>query len=137
MYMVSRRTALVGSASAALASTLPAFADDRSALARESVMLVAPPFIHAHEQATREPPKIIEVKLVAQERPVVIDEDGTTLQAMTFDGSIPGPMMVVHEGDYVEVTLVNPSTNVLVHNIDLHAATGGPRRRLAHAGQSR
>ena len=28
--------------------------------------------------------------------------------AMTFNGSIPAPLMVVHEGDYVEVTLVNP-----------------------------
>ena len=27
---------------------------------------------------------------------------------MTFNGSMPGPMMVVHEGDYVELTLVNP-----------------------------
>jgi nitrite reductase (NO-forming) len=124
MYMVSRRTALVGTASAALASTLPASADDGTNLSRESVKLVAPPFIHAHEQATREPPKIIEFKLVAQEKPVVIDEDGTTLQAMTFDGSIPGPMMVVHEGDYLELTLVNPETNLMAHNIDFHASTG-------------
>ena len=28
---------------------------------------------------------------------------------MTFNGSMPGPLMVVHEGDYVEVTLVNPT----------------------------
>jgi nitrite reductase (NO-forming) len=32
--------------------------------------------------------------------------------------------MVVHEGDYVELTLKNPSTNLLVHNIDFHASTG-------------
>ncbi|HUH40154.1 MAG TPA: copper-containing nitrite reductase, partial [Castellaniella sp.] len=40
------------------------------------------------------------------------------------DGSMPGPTMVVHEGDYVELTLVNPATNALEHNIDFHAATG-------------
>ena len=34
-------------------------------------------------------------------------------------------MMVVHEGDYVEVTLVNPDTNSMPHNIDFHSATGG------------
>ena len=44
---------------------------------------------------------------------------------MTFNGSMPGPMMVVHEGDYVELTLVNPDTNTMPHNIDLHSATGG------------
>jgi len=46
------------------------------------------------------------------------------MQALTFNGSIPGPLMVVHEGDYVELTLYNPPENTLQHNIDLHAATG-------------
>src|SRR3546814_1105340 len=43
---------------------------------------------------------------------------------MTFNGSMPGPTMVVHEGDYVEITLVNPATNAMPHNVDFHAATG-------------
>lgn len=43
---------------------------------------------------------------------------------MTFNGTMPGPTMVVHEGDYVELTLVNPETNEMPHNIDFHAATG-------------
>ena len=60
-----------------------------------------------------------------QEKEIVIDDQGAKLQAMTFNGSIPGPMVVVHEGDYVELTLVNPTTNTLPHNIDFHAATGG------------
>jgi len=130
-------------AAASLGAVLAAFFFASSALCgeldlpRERVSLVAPPFVHPHEQATTQAPKVMEFKLVVEEKRVVIDDEGTTIQAMTFNGTIPGPMMVVHEGDYVEVTLVNPSTNVLVHNIDLHAATGGPRRRLAHAGQSR
>ncbi|RYE75108.1 MAG: nitrite reductase, copper-containing, partial [Hyphomicrobiales bacterium] len=33
-------------------------------------------------------------------------------------------MMVVHEGDYVELTLINADTNELLHNIDFHSATG-------------
>ena len=49
---------------------------------------------------------------------------GVTVQAMTFNGSVPGPIIVVHQNDYVELTLVNPKTNTLVHNIDFHAATG-------------
>ena len=55
---------------------------------------------------------------------MVIDDDGTTLHAMTYNGSMPGPLMVVHEGDYVELTLINPDTNSMAHNIDFHAATG-------------
>jgi nitrite reductase (NO-forming) len=90
----------------------------------EQVTLVAPPFVHAHEQATTAGPKIIEFRLVVEEKPMVIDNAGTTVQAMTFNGSIPGPLMVVHEGDYVELTLVNPATNTMAHNIDFHASTG-------------
>ncbi len=59
------------------------------------------------------------------EKEVEIDGDGTMLQGMTFNGSIPGPMMIVHEGDYVELMLINPAQNSMQHNIDFHSATGG------------
>ena len=57
-----------------------------------------------------------------------VGPNGATIQAMTFEGSVPGPIIVVHEGDYVELTLVNPKTNSLLHNIDFHAATGAMGR---------
>jgi nitrite reductase (NO-forming) len=122
--MITRRTALMGTAIAALLATAPALAEDLK-LPRQHVNLVAPPFVHPHEQATREGPKIIEFKLTVQEKEVVIDEAGTRMWAMTYNGSMPGPMMVLHEGDYMELTLVNPDTNAMPHNIDLHSATGG------------
>jgi len=117
----------MGAALAALMMTAPALAGaaDDLKLPREHVDLVAPPFVHPHEQATKAGPKIIEFKLTVQEKEVVIDDAGTKMWAMTYNGSMPGPMMVVHEGDYVELTLVNPETNTMPHNIDLHAATGG------------
>ena len=69
-------------------------------------------------------PKVVEFTMTIEEKKMVIDDKGTTLQAMTFDGSMPGPTLVVHEGDYVELTLVNPATNAMPHNVDFHAATG-------------
>ena len=93
-------------------------------LPREKVELIAPPMVHAHEQATKSKPKIVEFTLTVVEKPLVIDEVGTTIPGTTFNGSVPGPLMVVHEGDYVEVTLVNPASNKMEHNIDFHAATG-------------
>src|SRR5262249_44013639 len=110
-------------AAAALVLGAPALAQDLD-LPRQKIDLVAPPFVHAHEQATNQGPKIVEFRLIAEEKQIVIDNAGTKLQAMTFNGSIPAPMMVVHEGDYVEVTLVNPATNSMPHNIDFHSATG-------------
>jgi len=121
--MTAKRAAMLGFAMLLIA--MPSLAQDASRLSRQKVELLAPPFVHSHQQATTEDPKIIEFRLVVQEKAVVIDDIGTTLQAMTFGGSIPGPLMVVHEGDYVELTLVNPKSNSMPHNIDFHAATGG------------
>jgi nitrite reductase (NO-forming) len=122
--MLTRRAALFSAAAAALMLATPSMAAEDLKLPRQKVELVAPPFVHAHEQATRQGPRIMEFRLVIAEKKVVIDEKGTTFQAMTFNGSMPGPLIVVHEGDYVEVTLVNPATNSMPHNIDFHAATG-------------
>lgn len=126
--MFTRREALLGVAGAAAIATLPAMkiarAEEVASLPHEKVTLVAPPFVHAHEQVARGGPKVVEFAMTIEEKPVVIDDEGTVLQAMTYDGSIPGPMMVVHEGDYVELTLINPDSNEMPHNIDFHAATG-------------
>lgn len=87
--------------------------------------LVAPPFVMEHEQATTAVPRVVEFTLTVEEKQIVVDEEtGATLQGMTFNGSMPGPTLVVHEGDYVELTLINPATNTLEHNIDFHASTG-------------
>lgn len=85
---------------------------------------MAPPFVHPHDQVAKGGPKIVEFTITIEEKPLVIDADGTTLNAMTYNGSIPGPLMVVHQDDYLELTLINPDTNSLAHNIDFHAATG-------------
>jgi len=111
------------------ASLLPAWsqaselAEDLN-LPRQKLELLAPPLVHPHEQVATGGPKIYEVRLVAEEKQMVIDDDGTTLQAMTFNGTIPAPAIVIHEGDYLEVTLASLASNTMPHNIDFHAATG-------------
>jgi nitrite reductase (NO-forming) len=120
--MITMRAAML--VFVALLAAGPCLAQGVSQLPRQEVELVAPPFVHPHQQATNEGPKIMAFRLEIQEKSVVIDDDGTTLQAMTFNGSIPSPLMVVHQDDYVEVTLVNPKSNSMLHNIDFHAATG-------------
>ena len=101
-----------------------ATAKDIAKLERVKVELVRPPFVHAHSQKAEGGPKVVEFTLTIEEKKIVIDDQGTEVHAMTFNGSVPGPLMVVHEGDYVELTLINPATNTLQHNIDFHASTG-------------
>ena len=72
--MITRRTAMLGAAVAALIAAAPALAADDLKLPRQAVELVAPPFVHPHEQATKEGPKIIEFRLAIKEKEVVIDE---------------------------------------------------------------
>src|SRR5690606_36732634 len=93
-------------------------------LPRVKVDLVRPPFVHAHDQIAVGGPKVVEFTLTIEEMPLVIDDIGTTVHAMTFNGSVPGPLMVVHQDDYVELTLINPEHNTMQHNIDFHAASG-------------
>ena len=127
--MLTRRQALLGTAAGAMmVAAMPplaaASAAETTNLPREKVTLVAPPHVHAHEQVATGGPKVMEFTMVIEEKPVVIDNDGAVLHAMTYNGTIPGPLMVVHKDDYVELTLINPETNTLAHNIDFHAATG-------------
>ncbi|HLV82460.1 MAG TPA: copper-containing nitrite reductase [Devosia sp.] len=132
---ISRRNLLVGAtaigAAVQIATVLPAAAEATSAISvdpatleRVKVELVKPPFVHAHEQVATGGPKIVEFTMTIEEKVHEVDDEGTTIWAMTFDGSVPGPLMVVHEGDYVELTLINPDTSLMAHNIDFHSATG-------------
>ncbi|AIJ55872.1 copper-containing nitrite reductase [Brucella abortus F6/05-3] len=134
---VNRRTILAGAALAgALGPVLSATsawgqgtmrkasAEEIAALPRQKVELVDPPFVHAHTQVAEGGPKVVQFTMVIEEKKIVIDDAGTEVHAMTFNGTVPGPLMVVHQDDYLELTLINPETNTLLHNIDFHAATG-------------
>lgn len=106
--------ALVGQAHAASVDKLP----------RVTQTLVAPPFVPAHEQVAKTGPKVIEVRMVIEEKAMEVDADGTVVHVMAYNGSVPGPLIVAHEGDYIEVTLASSPDNILEHNVDFHSATG-------------
>jgi nitrite reductase (NO-forming) len=97
--------------------------EDIGSLQRVTQELVAPPFLPQHQQVDTDGPKVVQVRMVVEEKEIEI-APGVFIWAFTFDGSVPGPIIVVHEGDYVELTMVNPSSNQLVHNIDFHASMG-------------
>lgn len=65
----------------------------------------------------------IDVNLVATDRTVTI-ASGVQYQAWTFDGSVPGPIIHVRQGQTVHVTFTNRGT--MQHSIDFHAAMTPP-----------
>ena len=97
---------------------------DIKRLERVTQKMLPPPFIPPHDQVAQGKPKVIQVRLVIEEKSLEIDDDGTKIRAMTFNGTVPGPLIVAHQGDYIELTLENPASSELDHNIDFHASTG-------------
>jgi hypothetical protein len=95
-----------------------------AALPRVKQVMVAPPFAPDHEKVASTGPKIVEVEMTIVEKKVKIDHDGTTIWAFTYENTVPGPLIICHQGDYVELTLKSHPDNMLEHNIDFHAATG-------------
>ena len=98
--------------------------------------LVAPPFLPEHEQVADGPPRLVKIRMDIVEREVEIAPDVFVWQ-MAFNNSVPGPVPVVHQYDWVELTLHNgagdeasftlndgSNPNFREHNIDFHASTG-------------
>lgn len=78
--------------------------------------LAAPP-------TNRHSPAKVVVRIEVKEETREI-ADGVRYTFWTFGGSVPGPMIRVRRGDYVELHLQNHPNNTMPHNIDLHAVTG-------------
>ncbi len=66
--------------------------------------------------------KTVKVNLTSQEIEWQYDNAGSTMTAFTFNGSIPGPVVRVTEGDTVDFVLTNDKENKNSHSIDFHAA---------------
>ena len=68
------------------------------------------------------------ITLIAIEKQVQVAPDnilhpgGIMYNAMTFNGTIPGPVVSVNEGDKVMITLINQGKNI--HSLDFHAGVG-------------
>ncbi len=108
---------------ATLFISTPLFASKLENMERVKQELVPPPFVPKHSIIAQGASKIVEVRMEIEEKEIEV-APGAFINAFTFEGSVPGPMIVVHQNDYLELTLVNPQTNLLTHNIDFHAATG-------------
>lgn len=64
----------------------------------------------------------VEVEMTVTEQQVVVDNKGTEQLMWTYDGTIPGPLVRVRQGDVVQFTLHNDPANKNSHSMDFHAA---------------
>lgn len=65
------------------------------------------------------------VKVSLESKAVIgLMAEGVAFEYWTYNGTVPGPMIRVRQGDTVELTLKNSLDSPVSHSIDLHAATG-------------
>jgi nitrite reductase (NO-forming) len=72
---------------------------------------------------TRSEPAYVNYDLTTQ-KVTALMADGLAYEYWTFNGTVPGPMLRVREGDTVEIDLLNAADAGVTHSIDLHAVTG-------------
>jgi len=111
--------------------------EDGDNLPHTTQLLVSPPMLPKFDQVAEGEPKVIDITLTVEEKKIEI-APGDSIWAFTFNGTVPGPIIVAHQDDFVELTLKNPATNTQLHNIDFHAATGamgGGDLTLVNPGQ--
>ncbi|HEY1296926.1 MAG TPA: copper-containing nitrite reductase [Chloroflexota bacterium] len=77
---------------------------------------IAPPVDHTQ-------PTMVQVQLETR-KVTALMSDGVAYDYWTFNGTVPGPMIRVLQGDTVELTLKNAPDSGLTHSIDLHAVLG-------------
>ena len=73
---------------------------------------------------TRKQTQHVVIDLEAKEVLAEINDSGAKAWVWTFNGTVPGPLIRVMEGDTVTINLLNNSENTRSHNIDLHAVIG-------------
>ena len=91
-----------------------------NAMQKTAIAVLAASALSGIQQASA---KTVEVTLTAKEVTLTVDNKGAKqYAAWTFNGTIPGPVVRVKEGDTVDFTLINPPENKNSHAIDFHAA---------------
>jgi nitrite reductase (NO-forming) len=85
----------------------------------------------AQAQTQQSTGKTKKVLLVASEKEVQVAPDnalhpgGVKYNAMVFNGTIPGPVIAIDQGDTLQITLRNDGK--LVHSMDFHAGFGASK----------
>lgn len=64
----------------------------------------------------------VEVAMTAKEVDIAVDNAGNKRRMWTYNGTIPGPLVRVRQGDLVKFTLKNDAGNANSHSMDFHAA---------------
>ncbi|MEC2344759.1 multicopper oxidase domain-containing protein [Paenibacillus barengoltzii] len=102
----------------------------------EPPQVSAPPLqaeeLHLHpppvEPIIRREGHTVRIEMTAQQADIEISE-GVTYPAWTFNGTAPGPVLRVKQGDQLEFTLKNLDPD-MPHSMDFHAVHAAPNKKF-------
>ncbi|MEF2966059.1 multicopper oxidase domain-containing protein [Paenibacillus sp. M1] len=80
------------------------------------------------EPVIRREGQVVHIEMTAQITNVQISE-GVNYNAWTFNGTVPGPVLRVKEGDTIEFTLENMDPD-MPHSMDFHAVHAAPSKNF-------
>ena len=106
----------------------PVIAGIAAGILLAGILLSPLPGIFSAEAQNTPTGKTKKVTMIADEMDVQVAPDnalhpgGVTYKAMVFNGTIPGPVVSVDQGDTVEFTLINQGQ--VIHSMDFHAGDG-------------
>lgn len=90
-----------------------------ASIAATLALMLGPAIVHAAAKT---------FTLTAEDRRIDIGSD-LSYDAWTFNGTVPGPVLRVHQGDLVTIHLLNHTK--MAHGIDIHAAQIAPDKHFA------
>jgi nitrite reductase (NO-forming) len=106
----------------------PVIAGIAAGILLAGIILSPVPGLFSAEAQNTPTGKTKKVTMIADEVEVQVAPDnplhpgGVTYRAMVFNGTVPGPVVSVDQGDTVEFTLINQGD--VIHSMDFHAGDG-------------
>ncbi|MCB1740962.1 MAG: multicopper oxidase domain-containing protein [Gammaproteobacteria bacterium] len=72
--------------------------------------------------ATNAASETVKIQMTVKEIEIAVDNKGTKQLMWAYDGTVPGPLVRVKQGDVVQFSLTNDKDNKNSHSMDFHAA---------------
>lgn len=111
--------ALAATTALGVASTSPSYG--QTGLPTERAILTDAPQVPPPVQRRTPARVLVDLEVIETINEIA---DGVKYTLWTYGGNVPGKMIRVREGDTVVFKLINKTSNMVPHNIDLHSVTG-------------
>lgn len=91
---------------------------------RKKVEMVDNKLVNEKNKVEEGGKKVVKLKMVIEEKKIVIDDEGKEVNEMNLKGKVKGKIMVVNKEDYIEMKIIKKEKNKMLKKIDLNEEKG-------------